>query len=351
MNGPKPQSGRQRAVGNQPLIPSSPYPFVRLFIFLALAITQASVAPARAAELPTVEVGLPGDGLFGLGGHYVLDKGLDRKNGFIMKPRWSDVAAIERLLAIGAIPVGLSTAESALRANIKGIPIHLVQPFMRGPHNYLLVRKESPYKSVMDLKGRSLAITPEVTSLYNLFDYAMRKQAVNIEREFQLKKLGAAAIIALLEKGEVEGAWLWEAHVSRMLATGKYREIMTLSDEINRLLNVQIHMFGWLGALDSWAQQNPQLVSKLRTAWHEMIGGVQNDEAHFRKHAKSLFALEGSEVVALGWNRTRIFLLPPDFPWPDKQHLENQKKYLKEAAELGIFPKEAKDHIDRMFVP
>lgn len=327
-------------------------PFIPFLIFLvALAVRPLSIVPVRAAELPRVEMGLPNDGLFGLGGQYVLDKGLDRKNGFVMEPRWAGVPEVERLLAIGTIPVGLATAESALRANVKGVPIQLVQPYMRGPHNYLLVRKESAYKNVMDLKGKPLAITSEVTSLYNLFDYTMRKQGVDIEKSFQLKKLGAAAIIPLLEKGQVEGAWLWETHVSRMLATGRYREIMTLSEEINRLLHVKIHMFGWLGALDSWAQKNHQLVAKLRAAWQEMIAGVQNNEPHFRKYAKTLFALEEPEVVALGWKRTRIFFLPPDFPWPDKEHLENQKRYLREGVELGIFPKEAKDHINGMFVP
>ena len=76
-------------------------------MILALAVITLSSSRVGAAELPTVEVGLPQDGLFGLGGQYILDKGLDRQNGFSMKPRWAPVPEVQRLLGIQAIPVGL----------------------------------------------------------------------------------------------------------------------------------------------------------------------------------------------------------------------------------------------------
>ena len=131
--------------------------------FLAFIIAAFSPETGSAASLPdfpTIEMGLPSDGVYGLGGQYILDKGLDRKNGFIITPRWAGVADVERLLAIGGVVVGLTTSESALRANLSGIPIRLIQPFMV-PHQQLLVRSDSPYKSIQDLKGKPLAATPE----------------------------------------------------------------------------------------------------------------------------------------------------------------------------------------------
>ncbi|MBI3000544.1 MAG: ABC transporter substrate-binding protein [Deltaproteobacteria bacterium] len=323
---------------------------ILLMILISLGAPSHRALSVGAAELPTIEVGLPDDGVFGLGGHYLVDKGLDRKNGFIMKARWSGVAEIERLLAIGAIPVGLSTSESAVRANTRAIPIRLIQPFMT-PHNSVLVRKESPYKNITDLKGKPFAVPGEVTAAYNNFDYIMRKQGMQIEKYFQLKKLGAAGISTVLERGEVEAGYSWEAHASKLLATGRYRILMVPRDELNRLLNTKIKMFGWLGAIDSWVGKNRELIPKIRSAWQEAIGGVQGDEAHFRKHAKNLFGLEKPEEIEIGWPRTRQFLLPPDFPWPDRANLEVELRYLKEAVELGIFPKEGMAVIDKLFVP
>lgn len=94
-----------------------------LIIFCAVIGIFLPGVQTRAAELPTIEVGLPEDGLFGLGGQYIIDKGLDRKNGFVMKPRWAGVPEIQRLLAIQALSVGLMTPEAALRANVSGAPI------------------------------------------------------------------------------------------------------------------------------------------------------------------------------------------------------------------------------------
>lgn len=320
-------------------------------VLVALVLVFVPSFKVGAAELRTLEVGLPQDGVFGLGGQYIIDKGLDREHGFILKPRWAGIPEIERLVAMGTIPVGLTTAESAVRANLKGTPVRLIQPFMT-PHQQVLVREDSPYKSIEDLKGKPLALTPEVTALYNMFDFIMRKRGVNIEKYFQLKKISApAGIIVTLEKGDVDGAILWEAHVSRLLATGRYRVIMALKDELARLLHTKVKMQGWLGSLDSWEKQNHDITSRIRAAWQEGIRGAQKDEAFFRKYAKKFFGLEEPEEVALGWKRTRTFLLPPDFRWPDASNLRAEETYLREATEMGMFPKNAETAINKMFVP
>jgi ABC-type nitrate/sulfonate/bicarbonate transport system substrate-binding protein len=237
-----------------------------------------------------------------------------------------------------------------VRANLNQIAIRLIQPYQT-PHNSILVRKDAPYKTLKDLQGKPFAVPPEVTSAYNNFDYMMKKQGIDIEKFFQLKKLGAAGISTTLERGEVEAGYSWEAHVSKLLATGRYRVLLTPREEINRLLNTKVKTLGWIGALVSWTSKNQPLITKVRAAWQEIIKGVQNDEEHFRKHAKRFFGLEKPEELELGWSRTRVFLLPPDFAWPDKANLEVEKRYLKESVELGIFPKEGAGVIDAMFVP
>lgn len=319
-------------------------------IMAALALIQLSASEIRAAELPAIEVGLPQDGLFGLGGQYIIDKGLDRKNGFGMKPRWAGVPEIQRLLGIQAISVGLMTPEASLRANVNGVPIRLIQPYQTA-HMSVLVRKDAPYQSVSDLKGKSIALTSEVTTLYNLFDFMNRKRGINIEKDFQLKKLGGPAIIAVMEKGEVEAGILWEAHVSRLVNSGKYRILMGFREELAKVLDTKVLPVVWLGALDPWVKSNADSVSKLRAAWTEAYRGVQQDEAHFRKHAKQFFGLEKTEDLAPAWQRTKTFLLPLDFKWPDAATLKAEKNWLQQGIELGMFSKESAGHIDAIFTP
>jgi ABC-type nitrate/sulfonate/bicarbonate transport system substrate-binding protein len=319
-------------------------------LILALFVLLGLATKLYAAELPTVEIGLPDDGLFGLGGQYILDKGLDKKNGFVMKPRWAGVPEILRLLGIKAISVGLMTPEAGLRANAAGVPIRLLQPY-QSSHMYVIVRKDSPYSAVEDLKGKPVALTSEVTTLYNLFDFVMRKRGWNIEKDFQLKKLAAPVIVAVMEKGEVEAGLIWEAHVSRLVTTGKYKTILGFRDELSRLLNVKVMPVIWLSALEPWVKENGAMIPHLRAAWTEAYKGLQNDEGHFKKYAKQFFGLEKPEEIAAAWPRTKIFLLPADFTWPDAPTLKGQKAWLREGVELGMFPKEAAGLIDGMYLP
>ena len=66
--------------------------WITVWMLVALPLASLVSVPVSAAELPSIEVGLPQNGLFGLGGQYIIDKKLDRKNGFIMKPRWAGVS-------------------------------------------------------------------------------------------------------------------------------------------------------------------------------------------------------------------------------------------------------------------
>ena len=78
---------------------------------------------------------------------------------------------------------------------------------------------------------------------------------------------------------------------------------------------------------------------------------MQQHEAHFRKYAKQFFGLEKAEELAAAWKRTKPTLMPPDLKWPNPTSVEAQKRYLREATDLGVFPKEAKEFIDKLFVP
>lgn len=323
------------------------YAFVGISAFLAML--PISTPRGQTAELPTVEIGLPQDGLVGLGGQYIIEKGLDRTHGFILKPRWVAVGENQRLLATKAISVASMTPEAALRANLAGVPVRFFQPYQTA-HMFVLVRTGSPYKSVEDLKGKPVAVTSEITTTYNLFDFIMRKRGFNIEKDLQLKKLGGFGIIAVLEKGEVEAAIIWEAHVARLLTGGRYRTLMGFREELAKLLKTQVLPVIWLAGLESWVRANPEAVVKLRLVWTEAYRGVQKDEAYFRKYAKQFFNLEKPEEITLGWERTKVFLLPEDFTWPNLPTLRANKNFFREAIELGMFPKEADRFIDDMFI-
>ena len=139
--------------------------------------------------------------------------------------------------------------------------------------------------------------------------------------------------------------------MSRLLTSGKYRTIMGFRDEMAKLLNAKVLPVIWLAALEPWVKANADSLANLRSAWTEAYRGVQQDEAHFRKYAKQFFGLEKAEEIAPAWQRTKQFLLPADFKWPDAASLKAEKSWLQQGVELGMFTKESSGYIDAMFTP
>jgi len=312
--------------------------FVVLVAVGALALAAATGGAPALAQTPQVVIGVPSDGVFGLVGKYILEKGIDRKHGIEMQPKWAPVPEIERLLIIGAIQAGLAVKESAVRANVGGTPLRLIVPVMR-PHQFVLVPVRSPYQSVEELRGKRIALTSEVTALYNMFDFIMRERGYRIERDFQLIKAGGPAIMVHLEKRDVEAAIIWEPFVSRLLASGKYRVIMGLAEELDKLTGSTERM-AWLGAQEGWLEKNRDVAARLRAVWLEAADRARTDEAFFRKMAKEFFGLEKPEELTLGWQRAPQSLYPK--PWPDKAAIQAEIKRLERARALGILPADAK---------
>ncbi|HEV8344869.1 MAG TPA: hypothetical protein VGR30_21110 [Candidatus Binatia bacterium] len=53
-------------------------PLILLLVLCVPTIISISSIRIQAAELPTIEVGLPEDGLFGLGGQYIVKAWIER---------------------------------------------------------------------------------------------------------------------------------------------------------------------------------------------------------------------------------------------------------------------------------
>lgn len=319
-----------------------------------VAVKAAPAQPtATAAPKPTqapvsLKVGIPNDGVFGLMGSYIIEKGIDRKYGVATDPVWAPVAEVQRLLGLGELKVGLSTTDTALNLNIQKVPLRLVVPASTS-HHFLMVAKDSPYQKVEDLKGKKIATTGETTGMYMIFNYMMRAKGMDAEKDFQLIKQGAPApIIALLERGEIQGALLWEAHVSRLLATDKYRVILGFSEELGRLLPGHMELLTWIAAHEDWLKANRDTGAKLRDIWLEGAKGAREDREFFRSKAKQFFGLEQPAELDLGWDRTRQFL-GPVAKWPDPALIKGQKDRMNRAIQAGTFPAEAGPFLDVMF--
>lgn len=161
-------------------------------------------------------------------------------------------------LSSGSIDFGSTAGLAAVLSKANGNPIKGVYLFSRPEWTALLVPKDSPIKSIKDLKGKKVAATkgtdPFLFLLRSLHAEGLQKS--DIEHVSLQHADGRAA----LEQGRVD-AW---AGLDPLMAGS---EIEAGSRLIHR--NVAFNTYGFLNTTEKFARENPDYVRKVIAAYEK----------------------------------------------------------------------------------
>lgn len=316
-------------------------------VLVISGIWSTHAVAQKDGELTVVEVGLPSNGVSGWLGKHVIDGGYDKKFGLKIKPLWMTVTEVERLMSIGTIKVGQVAMESTMRARVHGTPVRMLVP-LAAPHWRVVVRKDSPYQKLEDLKGNRVGSMRQVTSTFNNFDYITRKRGNGGAEQFFQVTFGApGAIVSWMEKGDVEAAVIIEPFVSRLLVTGEFRVLVNIDEELRRHMGAQ-YVGIYIGANDEWIKENPDTAKRLVQAFLASNEDARKDKEFFMETGKSLFGLPTEEVKELAWSRISPYAVAPA-SWPDRKLIEAQQAYLMSLIEMGTLPPQAKSQVPGLF--
>ncbi len=266
------------------------------------------------------EVSVAAVGATGLLVRLVKDLGLDRKNGVELGIVPLSVADAERAVVQGRVPIGIFNPISAARAAAEGYPLKLFAPMLLN-HNYLVVRADSPYRRVEDLRGKAVGSLSKISGTYNtLAAILLVKGLGDPERYFQLRFGEAVPLIALLERGDVEAIAVFEAHVSRLLASGRYRTVMDFNEEFRRLTAAD-NLFIALAAKPEWVTANAAVARAIRQALAEAVAAFRaNPVGYLERYGREIFGLESPAEVQLAARRlTPLYTGRWDLAFLDRQ--------------------------------
>lgn len=254
---------------------------------------------------PRVEVSVAAVGATGLLMRVVKDLGLDRKNGVELHVVPLTVADAERAVVQGRVPVGIFNPISAVRAVAEGHPLKLFAPFLLN-HNFLVVRAESPYRRVEDLRGKPVGSLSKISGTYNTLAAILYARGLgDPERYFQLRFGEAVPLIALLERGDLEAVAIFEAHVSRLLATGRYRVLLEFNEEFRRM-TASDNLFIALAAKPGWLEAHGATARQIRQALAEGVEAFrQNPVGFLERYGREIFGLETPAEIQLAARRLR----------------------------------------------
>ena len=277
-------------------------------------------------------------GVKGGGTAFLLDvikgEGLDQKNRvnlvpvIVTAPAESD----RRLYAREGVDIGNSGPTTIIVNNTKGNAVRIYGPFMLS-HSSLIVKKDSPYFSLKDLKDRKVGTRAARTALHENFAIAMKLKGIEVEKYFKLVFPAKVEDSPdLLLKGDLDAAVVGEPFASQLLATGDFRELFSLKDFWKETTGSPLG-FVYSAAHKDWLDANKTAAKRALKTFLD-AGKYINEHPEVLEKYKETLGWKTQEELAMMQKRMPGLYLTH---W-NSEDIKNARLILEKAIEAGIIP-------------
>lgn len=304
----------------------------RLLIFL---LTLALGKPVLAGQaLPTINIATSAAGQSGYIAALIENKKLDVKHGIKINNMMMDFTEAANAVKLGRTTASSMQPSTAVNLVKSGTDIRLITPQIWSGNSWV-VRKDAPYKSFGDLKGKKIGNFARVTGAYFFSAVIAKEQKLDIEKDFQNVPAETGALIALLERGEVEAINMFEPHTTRLVMSGKYKVLTDFDIELENIFGAP-PLKSTVGMLKETVEKQPALVKAIRSAYGDAIQVIKagQDEEFFKSKAKELFNLSTPEEITAGLKQNKANFADK---WGEG-FFQSQNKILQSGISLGLLP-------------
>lgn len=319
-------------------------PFAVAWFALLAVVVAGAAAPARA--LDAVKVVIPRDSIFVLNYMGAKDAGIFAKHGIDIdvdaRPFAGFLAGLPSKECMVATYSGLDAIakiNEGLDWVIIGGGLTVVNPVM--------VRTDSPIKTVADLRGKTLGTFSTGAGSYQATRAAiMNAYGLDLSKDTKLEQLAAPALYKFLENGSVDAALnISSFSITAESQPDKFRTVFDVNAYWRQKTGYPLVWAAPLVAWRSWVDQNPDRAKRLAAAVMDSFRWIA-DPTNFDETVKKYGQLAGvtkPEEVA-----TYKKLLAENLmfltTW-DKKSVDAEWQFLALAKKFGIIkdvPDEAK---------
>jgi ABC-type nitrate/sulfonate/bicarbonate transport system substrate-binding protein len=226
-------------------------------------LVAASATTAQTPALTTIRfIGAPGDDLVGF--WYAQSTGMFAKAGLnVVVDKASSGAVVSQAIVGGADDIGRTSLNSLIAAHVHNVPFVLIAPAAihekkRSVNSGVLVAANSPFKSILDLQGKTVSST-ELGSLGSLGVRAMIDEQGGDSSTVHFVELPTTAIAAAIEQNRIDAGVSNEPVMTRDLEGGKVR---VLADMLEGYPGVTLE--GAYFAMHDWATANQDAVQRFQ---------------------------------------------------------------------------------------
>ncbi len=298
--------------------------------FLALLSHNATAGQA----LQSVSIATNAAGQSGYLAALIDAKGIAAQHNIKITNMMMDFTEAANALKLGRVVASTMQPSTALNLWKSGTELRMFAAQIWSG-NAWVVRKDSPYKTLADLKGKKIGNFSRVTGAFFFSAVIAKEHGLDIEKDFQSIPAETGALIALLERGEVEAINMFEPHTTKLVVSGKYRVMLDFDVELKRIFGTPPLKTG-MAVMKETVEKQPAFVKAIRDAYVDGIKLIKagKDEDFFKAHAKEFFNLTTPEEVAAGMKSSRENFADV---WGDS-FFQSQNKILQTGISLGLLP-------------
>ena len=302
---------------------------------IAMIVALGSFAPVQAQSLQTVNIATAAAGQSGYIAALIDAKGIGAKHGLKINNLMMDFTEAANAVKLGRAIASAMQPSTAVNLLKSGTDIRLITPQIWSGNSWL-VKKDSPYKSLADLKGKKIGNFARVTGAYFFSAVIAKERKLDVEKDFQTIPAETGALIALLERGEVEAINMFEPHTTRLVLSNKYRVLLDFDVELEKLFGAP-PLKSSVGMLRETVEKQPALVKAIRGAYVEAVKMIKagEDKDFFDAKAKEFFNLSTPEQIAAGMKQNRQNFADL---WGES-FFQSQNKILQSGISLDLLPK------------
>ncbi|MDR7093537.1 ABC transporter substrate-binding protein [Hydrogenophaga laconesensis] len=251
--------------------------------------TGASLAQTRATgDGGTVRIMISPAGTMGIAPAVIKKYELDKKHGFNLEvvsysDQKSATAAIQSRSAEMVVFDWLATAR--LRAS--GTPVVGIAPFLTYV-NSVIVPRDSKLNTLADLKGKRVGVAHKTGFDWVIMQAAAEKlNKMDLGRDVEVREGAVPLLRGLMEKGDLDATQMWNSLAPEMLASGKYRTMVTIR-ELTQQMGLPTVPFLMFSMREDYAKQNPGNARAFVAAYREAADILMKNEEVWLEHGARL---------------------------------------------------------------
>lgn len=251
--------------------------------------TSTALAQARGpGDGGTVRIMISPAGTMGIAPAVIKKYELDKKHGFNLEvisysDQKSATAAIQGKSAEMVVFDWLATAR--LRAS--GTPVVAVAPFLTYI-NSVMVPKDSRLNTLADLKGKRVGVAHKTGFDWIIMQAAAEKlNKMDISRDVEVREGAVPLLRGLIEKGDLDATQMWNSLAPEMLASGKYRTMVTIR-ELTQQMGLPTVPFLLFSMREDYARQNPGNARAFVAAYRDAVDILMKNDDVWLEHGARL---------------------------------------------------------------